>query len=96
VIFEWDEAKNQANIRKHGVDFRDAARIFDGPVVSWAGQSGPSGEIRSISVGLLDHIVAIAVVHTDRAGITRIISARQASRKERRRYEQTIQSSLDT
>ncbi len=95
TVFEWDEAKNQTNIRKHGVDFRDATRIFDGPVVSGIGQAGRDGEIRQITIGLLDQIVVVAVVHTERTGIVRIISARPASRKERRRYEQAVQSSLD-
>jgi len=88
--FAWDPAKNAANIAKHGVSFEQAARIFDGPVLTGADDWDDHGEMREISIGLLDGIAALVVVHTDRGEITRIISARRALKHERKLYEETI------
>ncbi len=88
--FAWDPAKNAANIAKHGVSFEQAARIFDGPVLTWADDRDNYGEMREISIGLLDGIAALVVVHADRGEITRTISARRALKHERRLYEETI------
>ena len=84
--FEWDEAKNIANIAKHGVGFDQVAPIFEGPIVSWTDTRLDYGEVRTLSIGQTVDRVVFVVVHTDRAGITRIISARLASRIERRSY----------
>ena len=88
--YEWDRAKEQSNIAKHGVSFAFAQRIFEGPVVTVNDVRLDYGEVRSISIGRVEGVVMLTVVHTDRAGRTRIISARPASRKERMRYEQAI------
>ena len=90
MTFAWDPAKNAANIAKHGVSFEQAARIFDGPVLTRADDRDDYGEMREISIGLLDGIAALVVVHADRGGVTRIISARRALKHERRLYEETI------
>ena len=87
-MFEWDEAKNRANIAKHGVSFDVARRIFDGPVLNWLDGRRAYGEIRHVGIGRVDGVVFLAVVHTARNGNTRIISARPAKRKERERYDQ--------
>lgn len=92
MLFEWDEAKNQANIDKHGIGFLRAQQIFDGPVVSWVASQMLGKEARLMSDGLLGNTLLLAVVHTDRSGVTRIISARPASRKERERYDQALRS----
>lgn len=86
-MFEWDEAKNQANIAKHGVDFAYASRIFEGPVWSWSDDRFDYGEPRQVSIGAIDGVMFLAVVHTPRAGVTRIISARRANRREKESYE---------
>lgn len=96
MLFEWDEAKNQANIDKHGIGFKRAQQIFDGPVATWEVRQGPDGEVRKMSVGLLGNVLLLAVVHTDRFGITRIISARPASRQERKRYDQALRPRTDS
>ena len=87
-MFEWDEEKNAANIRKHGIRFEDAIQIFNGFVATEEDTRQDYGEVRMISLGAIGDIVVLAVVHTDREGITRIISARQANRAERKRYEE--------
>ncbi len=86
----WDPAKTAANIAKHGVSFEQAARIFDGPVLTGTDDRVYHGEMREISIGLLDGIATLVVVHTDRGGVTRIISARRALKKERELYAKTI------
>ena len=88
--FEWDPAKNAANIAKHGVSFEQAARIFDGPVLTRADDRDNHSEMREISIGLLDGIATLVVVHTDGSEVTRIISARRALKHERKLYEETI------
>ena len=88
--FEWDEKKNSGNVRKHGISFEQAARIFDGPVLTWTDDREDYGEVRQVSIGKLGGIAIVAVVHTDRRGVTRIISARAASRAERRFYEEAL------
>ncbi len=88
--FEWNEAKNQANIHKHGVGFDTAKRIFDGPVVTWIDHRKDYGEDRHVSVGRVEHGALIVVAHTDRDGRIRLISARPASRKERQAYHERI------
>lgn len=86
--FEWDEAKNKSNIAKHGISFEQAKTIFEGAVLTLP--SPYKGEKRELSIGLYKSEVLIVVVHTDRSGKTRIISARPAKRKERNYYEKEI------
>lgn len=89
-MYEWDEDKNRINIQKHGISFATAVRIFDGPVLTAHDDTLEYGEIRELSIGLVDGVVAIVVVHTSRRSAKRIISARKANRSERRRYEEAI------
>ena len=88
--FEWDEAKNRANIRKHGVGFDAAKRIFEGSSATWIDHRKDYGEDRHISIGRVEHGALIVVAHTDRDGRIRLISARPASRKERQAYHERI------
>ena len=86
--FEWDDAKAAANLEKHGIAFEEAARIFNGPVLTRIDDREEYGERREISLGRLAQEVILVVVHTDRNGVTRIISARLASRAERKLYHE--------
>jgi uncharacterized protein len=79
--FEWDEAKNEENRRKHGFDFAYAIRIFDGPVRRLASRRRHE-ERRMIATGQVEGRF-ISVVYTRRDGRYRIISARPARRNER-------------
>ena len=88
--FEWDEAKNQANIQKHGVSFETAKRIFDCLVLNRLDDRQDYGEDRYISIGMVDGIAVLVVVYTVREGRFRLISARPASRKERLVYYEQI------
>ena len=89
--FEWDEAKNQANIRKHGVDFRDAAYVFSYPfALNISDDEHSDDEERWVIMGVSHRQRLLVVVHTedDDRQIVRIISARPADPDERRQYEE--------
>jgi uncharacterized DUF497 family protein len=58
-MFDWDEEKNRLNIQKHGIGFAMAARIFEGPVLTSQDDRMDYGEIREISIGLIDGIAAV-------------------------------------
>lgn len=83
--FEWDDEKNAANRKKHGISFDEAIGIFDGPVLTMPDMS-QSDEVRELSFGLLGGVVEVCVVHTQRGDKTRIISARKATRAERKLF----------
>jgi hypothetical protein len=86
--FEWDEAKNLENIRKHRIDFADVPDMFDGSMLVELDERTDYGEDRWIGIGFLRNGVAV-VVWTERQGdVIRIISARRANRYERQRFEQ--------
>lgn len=87
MLFEWDSRKNAANIRKHGFSFERAKAIFNGEQLTFRDKRKAYDEDRFISIGIMENVIVISVVHTDRNGNTRIISARPASRKERKHYE---------
>lgn len=93
--FEWDEAKNRANVAKHGIDFADACQIFEGPVLTELDARFAYGEARLKTYGVLYETMIVAVIHTDRDGTTRLISARTASRKERKVYEGSLRTQND-
>jgi len=84
--FEWDENKNQSNYRKHGILFQEAIEIFNNECFSWIDDRRDYGEIREITIGEIDNNIVLIVVHTDRLGKRRIISARKANSRERRKY----------
>lgn len=85
--FEWDEKKNQVNVEKHGISFETARKIFDGPVLTWIDNRKDYGEPRWNSLGKVEGQLHLAVAHTDRDDNIRMISARVASQRERRMFE---------
>ncbi len=88
--FEWDEAKDRANVAKHGVGFQTAKRIFESVVLTRPDSRRDYGEERHISVGQVGPAVLV-VAHTRRGARLRLISARPASRKERKAYHEHTQ-----
>ena len=82
--YEWDEQKRLSNASKHDIDFGDAVVIFAGDTVLMEDDRFDYGERRFVSLGLLQGRV-IVVVHVEQGGMTRIISARKATK-----HEQTI------
>lgn len=95
MTFEWDDEKNARNIASHGVDFAQAAKIFLGPHVEEYDDRFDYGETRYVAYGLLDGIALLAVAYTQRGAAIRLISARRATRSERRRYEEKIFGGFD-
>ena len=87
-MFEWDDEKSVQNLEKHGISFDEACLIFEGRTLSWVDSRIDYGETRTISLGLIREAVAVAVIHTDREGKTRLISARLANRRERKLYDE--------
>jgi uncharacterized DUF497 family protein len=91
VRFEWDKQKNLINIQKHGLDFADAHKVFDNPMLIQLDNRFEYGEERWVGIGLLNHLIVVVVyVEQDEGEIIRIISMRKALKYERRRFEETI------
>ncbi len=87
--FEWDAGKNAANIAKHGIDFADACRIFEGPVLERIDDRRDYGETRFAAVGAVEGREPY-VVSTPRGQSRRIISARRANGHEREAYREAL------
>ena len=89
--FEWDEAQNATNIRKHGIDFADVTDIFNHPMLTMLDDRENYSEERWITIGWIHALIGV-VVYTERQGdVIRIISARKATKYEVRHYEQSLQ-----
>lgn len=84
--FEWDPRKSASNLRKHGVDFSDAATVFDDDLARTIPDE-ESGEERFVTMGADALGRTLVVVYMWRNQQIRIISARKANRRERRDYE---------
>ena len=95
IRFEWDETKNLSNQRKHGVSFEEACQVFRDPLYVSVQDRIEGGELRWQTLGMVEGLLLLTVAHTVEeeledgvlVDIIRIISARPATRKERRRYE---------
>ncbi|MCE2906802.1 MAG: BrnT family toxin [Anabaena sp. CoA2_C59] len=88
--FEWDEAKNLENIRKHQIDFQDVYKIFDSPMLIEVDERFDYGEERWFGIGFLGNGVAVVVWTEKQGNVIRIISARKANRYERKKFEQYL------
>jgi uncharacterized DUF497 family protein len=85
VEFEWDEAKAESNLRKHRVDFADAATVLhDEQALTFLDDS--SDEERFITLGIDALARVLVVVYMWRGETVRLISARKADAEERRQY----------
>ena len=83
---EFDPVKASANLRKHGVAFSHAEQALHDPNALTMDDPGIDGEMRFVTLGLDALGRLLVVVHTSRAGRTRLISARKASSDEREAY----------
>ena len=91
--FVWDPDKARVNLRKHRISFEVAARVFTDPCALTRQDRLEAGEYRWQTVGMIDGMTVLLVAHTleddpDGGEVIRIISARRANLKERKRYEQ--------
>jgi uncharacterized protein len=96
-MFEWDESKNQQNLKKHGIAFEDVLSVFaNSEALALEDKRRDYGEPRYLVLCPLEDML-VHVTYTVRGGNIRLISARRASRREKRDYEQrrTDQSRAD-
>jgi uncharacterized DUF497 family protein len=105
VRLTWDQDKNLSDVRRHGIAFQDAAKIFDGPTLERVDDRFEYGEVRIYAIGLV-HGIEIAVIYTDRdpderqlisansyrpTDIGQLISAWTAEPHERRHFWQHLE-----
>ncbi len=89
LIFEWDEVKAKANIKKHKVSFEEGKTIFNDPFLfTCMDHERSENEDRFITIGFSAHGRILVLTHTERDGRIRIINCRKATRTEREFYEE--------
>ena len=88
--FVWDKAKNQANIRKHRIDFADVPAMFDAPMYVSLDTRRHYGEDRMIGIGFLRQALVLVVFTEEDEGTIRIISARKAEQHEGEKFKKEI------
>ncbi|MBA3533002.1 MAG: BrnT family toxin [Ardenticatenales bacterium] len=88
LLFEWDENKAQTNLNKHGISFDEAQTVFtDNFSIMITDPNHSDDEERLIIIGRANTGTLLVVVYTERDAKIRLISARKATREERRKYE---------
>jgi uncharacterized protein len=83
--FEWDDHKKRINLDKHGIDFADLEMLFNSTTITMLDNRYDYGELRYISIGMLNGII-LTIAHTETDEVIRIISARKATRYEEESY----------
>jgi uncharacterized DUF497 family protein len=88
LVFDWDANKAAVNLKKHGISFEEAATVFGDPLsVTFNDPDHSADEHRQITIGFSEKRKTLVVAHTERGRIIRLISARKATRGERKFYE---------
>ncbi len=89
MIYEWDPGKAKQNLRDHGVSFEEAATVFLDPLaMTYPDPDHSNQEDREISIGYATTQRLLFVSHVQRRNRIRIISAREATRRERKQHEE--------
>jgi uncharacterized DUF497 family protein len=89
LTFEWDPDKARENEAKHGVSFPEASTVFGDPLsITVPDPDHSIGEARFITIGMSHQQRLVVVAHADRDDVIRLISARVATRGERKKYEE--------
>ncbi len=86
--FIWDRRKNEANIKKHELDFADAYMVFESPTLVGLDDREDYGEDRWIGIGLMENRIVVIVFTEPEEETIRVISFRKATTKESIKYEQ--------
>jgi uncharacterized DUF497 family protein len=86
--FEWDAAKAESNLKRHGSSFLEASTVFGDPLSLTEEERGPHREARLYTMGRSTNGRLLLVVHVDRDDRIRLISARVPTRRERKLYDQ--------
>ncbi|MFZ0743709.1 MAG: BrnT family toxin [Terracidiphilus sp.] len=88
MVQVWDEAKRKSNLRKHGLDFRDASLVYDNPGKrTYTADRGAVRRWMDLAMAVVRGRL-LALIYTRRGEDVRIISFRPASREERKQYEE--------
>ena len=86
--FEWDPDKAELNLKKHGISFEEAMTVFSDPLSATFGDPDHSlGERRFVTIGYSSRRLLTVVCHTERRDSVRLISARRATKREKKRHE---------
>jgi len=94
--FEWDERKNRSNVRKHKIDFSDATKVFDNPMLIWSDTRYGYGEWRWCGIGIMQgRIIKIVYTESEDSEVVRIIFVRKANNHEKEKYEKTVWDRLE-
>ncbi len=87
-MYVWDEAKRKSNLKKHGLDFKDAYLIFENPdKCTYDASRYDEYRVMDVALAVVKGRV-LTLVYTEEENEVRVISFRQASREERKRYEE--------
>ena len=92
--FVWDEKKRRENISKHGIDFRDAPEIFDGPMLVALDNLEDYGEDRFIGLGFIKEKVVVIAYSESEEDTVRVISLRKANKNEREKFAEELAKRL--
>lgn len=91
--FQWDQNKNNTNIKKHGIDFIDAVEMFQHPLLASIDRRRNYGEDRWVGIGILKGIIAVIVyTEDDYNDSIRIISVRKATKNESEKYKENFKN----
>jgi hypothetical protein len=88
--FTWSEAKRKSNLKNHGLDFRDAPRVFESVTFTFEDDRFDYAEQRFVTLGLLNG-TPVSIVHTETADHIHIISFRKATKNEQIIFFESIQ-----
>jgi hypothetical protein len=88
--FTWSEAKRKTNLKNHGLDFRDASRVFEGLTFTFEDDRFDYGEHRFVTLGLLNG-TPVSIVHTETTDHIHIISFRKATKNEQVIFFENLQ-----
>ena len=86
--FQYERVKAASNVRKHNVSFADAEGVFGDPFAITFADLSAAGERRCVTIGLGNASALLVVVWTERGEECRLISARRATPREQRQYEE--------
>ena len=89
LLFEWDDKKADANRRKHGITFEEASTAFaDELSITIPDPLHSFREERFVLIGRSNRSNTLVVIHAERGAYIRIISARKATKREQKHYEE--------
>ena len=93
ILFEWDEKKNETNIKKHGISFEEATSVFqdeESLIISDENHSHEEDRFILIGFSFKANLLVVCHCYREKDSIIRIISARKADRNERRQYLENL------